>query len=131
MMLEKNNTTCSICGKEYYLCISCKNTKTLSPWKIHTDTAEHYKVYQILHGVSTGVYTKQEAKDKLHNVDLSDLNEFRKDIKKRINDILNDEDKKIEICDGKELTDEKPVVKTKPVRKRVVEIKKDIKKDRE
>ena len=36
----------------------------LSPWKIHTDTAEHYKIYQIIHGLSTNAYSKAEAKEK-------------------------------------------------------------------
>jgi hypothetical protein len=60
----------------------------MNPWKIHTDTAEHYKVFQILHGLSTGVYTEDEARIKFDNVDLSDLESFRPHIKQRIKDIL-------------------------------------------
>ena len=88
-MAEKNNATCSICGKGYYMCVSCKDKINAAPWKRHTDTPEHYKIYQILHGLTTGVYTKDEAKMKLQNVDLSDLHEFRDKIKERINDIMN------------------------------------------
>ena len=87
-MAEKNNATCSICGKSYHTCLSCKDLITLSPWKIHTDTSEHYKIYQILHGYSTGVYSKDEAKSKLQMVDLSDLDSFREHIKSVIKDIL-------------------------------------------
>ena len=89
MRVEKNNATCSICGKSYYMCISCKDQRALSPWKIHTDTSEHYKIYQILHGVSVGVYTNQEAKEKLKNVDLRDKTTFLNNIQKRINDIMS------------------------------------------
>lgn len=89
-MAEKNNATCSICGKSYHTCLSCKDLITLSPWKIHTDTSEHYKIYQILHGYSTGVYSKDEAKSKLQMVDLSDLDSFREHIKSVIKDILKD-----------------------------------------
>lgn len=89
-MAEKNNATCSICGKDYHLCLSCKDTISMSPWKIHTDTAEHYKVFQVIRGYSTGVYTKDEFKDRLKNVDLSDLNSFRPHIKKIIEDVLNE-----------------------------------------
>lgn len=90
-MANKNNATCSICGKEYYACLSCRDSLKANPWKIHTDTAEHYKVYQIIHGLSTNVYTKDEAKIKLNNVDLSDLNTFRPHIKKIIKQILKEE----------------------------------------
>ena len=95
--MAENNATCSICGKEYYACLSCRDSIKVNPWKIHTDTAEHYKVYQIIHGVSTGVYNKEEAKEKFKNVNLEDMNSFRPHIKKIIKDILKEE---------------KPIVKT-------------------
>lgn len=63
----------------------------LSPWKIYTDTAEHFKIHQIIHGISTKVYTKNEAKAKLQNVDLSDLETFRPNIKEIIEDVLKEE----------------------------------------
>lgn len=89
-MAEKNNATCSICGSPYHACFSCKDSMNMTPWKIHTDTSEHYKIYQILRGFSTGVYNKDEAKERLGNVDLSDLNTFRPHIKKTIKDILKE-----------------------------------------
>lgn len=89
--MAENNATCSICDRGYHVCLSCRDSIKANPWKIHTDTAEHYKVYQIIHGLSTGVYTKDEAKIKLKNVDLSDLNTFRPHIKKLIKDILKEE----------------------------------------
>ena len=87
-MAEKLNATCAICGKGYHLCTSCKSMMELNPWKIHTDTSEHYKIYQIIHGYSVGLYTKAEAKSKLQMVDLSDLNDLRDNIKDIINDIM-------------------------------------------
>ena len=93
-MAEKINAYCSICGKGYYVCNSCNEFMRLSPWKIHTDTAEHYKIYQIIHGLSTNVYSKAEAKEKLANVDLSDLEDLRENIKAIIKDILNNDKEK-------------------------------------
>lgn len=90
-MVEKNNATCSICGSPYYLCLSCKDAIKLSPWKIHTDTAEHYKVFQIVKGFSTGVYTKDEAKEKFKNIDLNDIESFRPHIKQIVKDVLKEE----------------------------------------
>ena len=88
-MAEKNNATCAICGKEYYMCASCKDKMSAEPWKVHTDTSEHYKVFQIVRGYSIGLYDKNEAKDKLKNVNLFDLDTFKPEIKKVVKDILN------------------------------------------
>lgn len=114
-MAQKNNAICSICGNEYYVCMSCKDSMKTNPWKMYTDTAEHYKVYQIIRGLSTGVYTKDEAKARLKNVDLRDLNNFRPHIKKIIKDTLKEE-KVIETSTNDESsitevsTEESPIV---------------------
>jgi len=89
-MKEKLNATCSICGNGYYKCNSCKDMMSLSPWKMHTDTSEHFKIYQVIHGYSTGVYTKDEAKTKLQTVDLSDFDSLRDNIKDIIKDIMGE-----------------------------------------
>lgn len=89
--MEKNNATCSICGREYHKCISCKDSMKLQPWKSVTDTAECYKVFQVVKGFSTGVYTKDEFKSKLKNIDLSNLESFRDHIKVLIKDALKEE----------------------------------------
>ena len=104
--MAENNATCSICGKGYYACLSCRDSIKASPGKIHTDTAEHYKVYQIIHGLSTGVYTKDEVKAKLKNVNLDDLDTFRPHIKKIIKDVLKEEKKIVKKV-------EEPITETK------------------
>ena len=90
-MSEKLNATCAICGNKYHMCISCKSIMELNPWKIHTDTAEHYKIYQIIHGYSIGVYSKEETRAKLEMVDLSDADNFIDSIKNAIHDIYTDD----------------------------------------
>ena len=94
MASQEINAYCSICGNGYHQCVSCKDLMALQPYKLHTDTAEHYKIYQILHGYNTGIYDIAEAKAKLQAVDLSDLNKFRDNI---------------QITIGKIMTYEKPV----------------------
>ena len=96
-MSEQNNVTCSICGKGYHLCLACKSHR-LTPWKIYTDTSEHYQIFQILRGVNTGIYTKEEAKEKFKNVDLSDLENLLDSVKKQIKEILESE-KVLEVVD--------------------------------
>lgn len=87
-MIMGNNATCSICGKGYRMCLSCRDLANVKPWQSHTDTSEHYKIYQIIHGYSTCVYSKEEAKEKFKMVDLSDFDNLRENIKDIINDIM-------------------------------------------
>lgn len=89
--MAQNNAVCSICGKEYHMCVSCQDAIKNKPWQLHTCCSEHYKVYQIIHGYSIKVYNKQEARKRLENVDLSDLENFRDNIKSIIKDIIKEE----------------------------------------
>ena len=89
--MAENNAVCSICGKEYYACLSCHDSIKVNPWKVFTDTSEHYKVFQVVRGLSTKVYTKEEAKDKLKNINLEDLESYMPNIKKIIKDVLEEE----------------------------------------
>lgn len=114
-MTEKNNATCAICGKGYHMCLSCKNVMSTSPWKKHTDTSEHYKVYQIIHGYSTGVYNKEEAKSKLQLVDLSDVDTFKDNIKNIIKDIIDDDANVVSVNEVEESVIARPRVRRKRV----------------
>ena len=90
-MTEKHNATCKICGSPYYVCMSCVDAMKSHPWKTFVDTAEHYKVFQVVRGISTGVYTKDEAKKKFKNIDLNDIETFIPYIKDVIKDVLKEE----------------------------------------
>jgi len=89
---EKNNAICSICEKPYHKCLSCRDSIKLQPWKMYTDSAEHYKVFQAVRGYNTGVYTKDEFKSKLKNIDLSDLESYKENVKVLIKDVLKDKE---------------------------------------
>lgn len=104
-MIEKNNATCSICGKGYYKCIACKDMMNLNPWKKHTCTSEHYKIYQVIHGYNTKVYDKEDAKSKLQMIDLSDFDNLRDNIKNIINEIKVEDKKVIESIIEMKVTD--------------------------
>lgn len=93
IMANNINATCSICGKGYHKCLSCVDKIKAEPWKQYTDTSEHYKVFQVVKGYNIGVYTKEEARDRLGRIDLSDLETFRDNIKKTVKEIMR-EDKK-------------------------------------
>lgn len=91
-MSEQINATCSICGNGYYLCLSCKDSMKLHPWKMHTDSASCYQVFQVVKGYSTGVYNKEEFKSKLKNIDLSNLENYRDHIKVLIKDTIKEDE---------------------------------------
>lgn len=91
-MAERDNAVCAICGKGYHKCLSCKDKISNAPWKMHCCCSEHYKIYQILHGYTAGVYTGAEAKKRLKNVDLSDLNNLRENKQAKIKMLLGTAD---------------------------------------
>lgn len=95
--MEKINAYCGVCGKGYYMCLACKDIMQSAPWKTDTDTSEHYKIFQILYGNSTKVYTDIEARDRLLNVDLSDKDTFLDNVQRHIDRLLSIEDEKKEI----------------------------------
>ena len=117
MQTQKANTKCAICGKDYYVCVSCKS-HNLTPWKIHTDTAEHYQVFQILRGVSLGVYTKSEAKEKLDSLNLKDVDTYIPSVQKRIKDIVGEVVEPVDDVDVEkdELDSDKPELLEKEFR---------------
>ena len=74
--------------------MSCKNRIRLKPWTVYTDTPECYKIFQIIHGYSTGVYTKEETKEKLQNIETINFDNLKENIRKIIEDILFEETEK-------------------------------------
>lgn len=93
--------------------MSCKSRIRLKPWTIYTDTPDCYKIFQIIHGFSTGVYSKEEAKEKLKNIDLINFETLKDDIKKVIEDILVKD-----VTEVQEVENQKPVEIQKPKKKK-------------
>ena len=90
--MAENNATCSICGNEYYACFSCKEAMSLHPYKLHCCSVDCFKVFQTVRGLSTGVYSRDEFKSKLKNLDLSNLENYREHIKALIKDALKEDE---------------------------------------
>lgn len=114
-MVENNNATCSICGNGYHICLSCKDYMKLNPWKVHCCSADCYKTFQVVRGFSTGVYTKDEFKSRLKNIDLSNLDNYREHIKSLIVDALKEDEvtKPVEEVVAEKAIVEKPVYSRK------------------
>lgn len=113
-MAEKYNATCSICGRPYYKCISCRDTMALNPWKILCCSAQHYQVHQVIKGLNSGVYTKDEAKNKLKNINI-DIENFKPHIKQIVEDILKEDEPIVEpiVEVVEEVVVEKPIYSRK------------------
>lgn len=95
-MVEQNNATCSICGKSYYKCLSCRDLIRLQPYKIHCCSADCFKVFQVVRGYNTGVYDKNELKSKLKNIDLSNLENYKDSVKLLIKETLREDEPIVE-----------------------------------
>lgn len=86
----------------------------LHPWKMHTDSASCYQVFQVVKGYSTGVYNKEEFKSKLKNIDLSNLENYREHIKALIKDALKEDESIVEAAQVEEkVVVEKPAYSRK------------------
>jgi tetrahydromethanopterin S-methyltransferase subunit H len=96
----------------------------LNPWKVLCCSAQHYQVHQIIKGRNSGVYTKDEAKNKLKNIDI-DISDFKPNIKQIVEDILKEDKHLIEpiVEVSEEVVVEKPVYSRKRKYKTNYEIK--------
>lgn len=124
IMAEKNNAKCSICGRDYYMCLSCKDKMSAHPWKVFCDTPAHYQVFQVIRGFNTNVYTKDEARIKLKNINLEDIEDFKPNIKEIVKSILEEEKPVVKVVEkvkesveqeiaAEEMVIDKPVVSRK------------------
>lgn len=86
--MEKNiNAHCAICGEGYHVCKSCTEQQTFKPWRTVVDSVEHYKIYLALHGYTLSK-DKEVAKKELEHCDLSNMENFKPEVKKAIKEIM-------------------------------------------
>jgi hypothetical protein len=90
-MAKEINHWCVVCGKGYHACDSCNTTKTFTPWRVLTDTIDHFKIFTTLKDYNNGLINKEEAKELLSNVDLSEKDSFRDGSKKLLNEIFKED----------------------------------------
>lgn len=89
-MSEKINAYCDICGCGYHICRSCQDITSFTPWRVITDTREHYKIFLVLSEYNQ-TKNKEIAKEALSTCDLSELESFNDNIKRTIKEIMTDE----------------------------------------
>ena len=134
-MSKNNNVKCIICGKGYHLCRSCKDKLAVAPYKLLTDTSEHYKVYQVVNAYRGKIYTKEEAREVLKNVDISDKDTYLDSVKKLLDEILEVEKVEVEnkipmakdiIVNSEDVVKSKKYVKPNKVNSKPLVIEKEV-----
>ena len=90
-MAQKINHWCVLCGKGYHACDSCNEIKSLAPWRVFTDTIEHYKIFSVLKDFNNHVISKDEARELLSNLDLSGKDSYKGSAKKVLNEIYKED----------------------------------------
>lgn len=88
IMSESNiNAYCKICGKGYHVCNTCKTQKTFKAWRSVTDTIDHFLIYSAIHNYTVSK-NKELAKTELEKCDLTDMENFKPEIKSVIKEIM-------------------------------------------
>lgn len=90
-MSKEINHWCVVCGKGYHACDSCNETKSFTPWRSLTDSIEHYKIFTVLRNFNNKLISKEEARELLSTVDLSDKDSFKDSSKKVLDEIFKDD----------------------------------------
>ena len=90
-MSKEINLWCVVCGKGYHACDSCNETKSFTPWRSLTDSIEHYKIFTVLRNFNNKLISKEEARELLSTVDLSDKDSFKDSSKKVLDEIFKDD----------------------------------------
>ena len=86
-MIERNNKTCIVCGKSYKYCGGCAEYAHLEPWHsiyCSDNCKEIFNAVSMYDKVS-----KEETKEKLNKCDLSNKDNFHKNILKTINELYS------------------------------------------
>lgn len=82
------NAKCAVCDKKFHMKYHCNKNGYTEPWMAYCDTYEHWKIYCIVHQYDTGAIDEDQAAIMLDNVDLSDMDGFKTNIKEEINEVL-------------------------------------------
>lgn len=117
-MSESNiNAYCKICGVGYHICNTCKTQKTFKAWRSITDTIDHFLIYSAIHGYTVSK-DKEVAKTELEKCDLTDMENFKPEIKSVIKEVMQTSSK-VELDNFKTAAKQKG--KNKPIEETINE----------
>ena len=78
-MGKSDISVCTVCGKPYKTCLSCKGLNITKPWRSITDTVNCYKIFLVLNQYNNHHITKEAAKRQLEEIPF-----IKKDLKQSI-----------------------------------------------
>lgn len=85
-MSKKNIHTCILCGKEYKYCPSCDYN--LPAWKSIYDKEDCMTIFEVTRDYEHNLLTKEQAKEKIKDCDVSDKDNFFGNKKTLVEEIL-------------------------------------------
>ena len=109
-MIQKNKT-CVVCGKQYTYCSGCGFQEPSYRKSMCSESCRD--IYRTLSAYNMDKIDKEEAAARLRACNLSKLNEFKPNIKKEVQAILNAVPKK-EAAQPEKESEAKPAVKQEP-----------------
>lgn len=87
-MSKSNKATCIVCGKEYDVCLSCKDQNKIKPWRNITDNVNCYKIFLALTQYNNEYISKDEAKKQLDGI-VYNKAELKESVQAKIDEIIN------------------------------------------
>lgn len=95
-MAKMNKATCVICGKNYDVCLSCKDQARIKPWRSIADSADCYKIFLVLTQYNNGYISKDEAKKQLGEIQYS-IDTLKEDVRVKVIEIMSVENERTSI----------------------------------
>lgn len=99
--MSRYNRTCILCGKEYKFCSNCKEEYHQPAWKNIYCSENCRMIFNTAVSYVDKSIDIKEAKKRIESCDLSEIDNFKGDIKKAIAEIMAAEIKDMKIIEVK------------------------------
>ena len=88
-MAQKNNRICIVCRKEYSYCGNCSEDRLKEPWHAIYHNANCKDIFNVASDYLAGLITKEEAREKFDDCDLSYKENLHHKILEAINTVYD------------------------------------------
>lgn len=114
--MNKPNHACLICGEKYYACDSCLEVKSFTPWRVITDTQQHYQIYFTIKSYQEKLINKAEAREELINIGVTaeEAQSYKEGVKNLVLDILKEDKAPVKSAHSKSKPNKFTVTKDEP-----------------
>lgn len=91
----RDERECVICGTHYSYCPNCVQYNSEPRWKFLFHDKNCHDIYNVLNDYGSNVISKEQARNKLKTLDLTNIKSFRQDFRNQVNDILKQDETKV------------------------------------